>query len=520
MVHRSAAVTMAAALQADSAEREAIEKMKDEFISVVSHELRTPLTSIRGSLGLLQAGLLGPIPPKAVRMLDVALSNTDRLIRVINDVLDIGRIESGRVMMEVRPTNARDLVLRSIESLKMLLHSAQLNIVEHAEPIELIADGDRIVQTLTNLISNAIKFSPPGATIDVSARREGREGREALFTVQDRGRGIPADKLEAIFGRFKHLDASDSREKGGTGLGLAISRSIVQQHGGRMWVQSQIGQGSTFHFTLPLPAVSLPQPAEDARSAAPAILVVDDDPDVLEVVGRMLAQQGYRPIGARSGSEALALAATEHPAAILLDLAMPDMDGWEILVTLKDTEATRDIPVVVLSGLERVRDERTEQTEGWIAKPVKAAALRDVVERVLTERAGPGRILIVEDDEDLACVLRETFVQHGVETESATTGARAIALSEAMDFDLLLLDLSLADGDGYQVIDWFRQHNRLRSVPLVVYTARDLNPEERGRLQLGHTEFLTKARISPEEVQRRVLGLLQRVVVDGARRAA
>jgi len=160
------------------------------------------------------------------------------------------------------------------------------------------------------------------------------------------------------------------------------------------------------------------------------------------------------------------------------------------------------------------------QSLALIAKPVKAAALRDVVERVLTERAGPGRILIVEDDEDLACVLRETFVQHGVETESATTGARAIALSEAMDFDLLLLDLSLADGDGYQVIDWLRQQNRLRSIPLVVYTARDLNPEERGRLQLGHTEFLTKARISPEEVQRRVLGLLQRVVVDGARRAA
>jgi DNA-binding response OmpR family regulator len=229
--------------------------------------------------------------------------------------------------------------------------------------------------------------------------------------------------------------------------------------------------------------------------------MVDDDPAILGVVGRMLVQHGYAAVTAQTGPEALARAASEHPAAILLDLnlALPEMDSWELLRALKDNAATRDVPVVVLSELDRVRD---------------------MADRVLTRRAGPGRILIVEDDQDLARVLRESFTQHRIQTDHASTGERAIALSQEIEPDLLLLDLALAEGDGYQVVDWFRQHDRLRHVPLVVYTARDLTSAERQRLQLGPTEFLTKARISPEEVQRRVLGLLTRVAPTGERRAA
>jgi len=512
----------------DISERLAIEKMKDEFIAVVSHELRTPLTSIRGSLGLLAAGLMGPLSDRAQHMLDVALSNTERLIRLINDILDIERIESGRAPMEPRPLDARDLVLRCIEGLQAVADAAQVRLVEHAAPVRLLADPDRMLQTLTNLVSNAIKFSPPGQVVEIGAA--GEDGA-VHFSVRDRGRGIPADKLETIFGRFEQVDASDSREKGGTGLGLAISKSIVQQHGGRIWAESTPGQGSTFHVVLPqgstadeTPVASeTPEASEtsDADAASrPTILVVDDDADVIEVVGRMLAQQGYRPLGATSGEDAVALAWAERPAAILLDLAMPGLNGWQTLDRLKADPRTCAIPVLVLSGLERVRDERTEQTEGWLAKPVTPASLRDLLGHALARPAGPPRILIVEDDPDLVQVLGEVFAQHGVETRHATSGDEAIAISQHFEPDLLLLDLALPDGDGSQVVDWFRQRDRLQRVALVVYTARDLREDERGRLHLGPTEHLTKARIPPEEVRRRVLRLLERVVPAGQQHAA
>jgi len=229
------------------------DRMKDEFVSVVSHELRTPLTSIRGSLGLLAAGLLGPVPERANRMVEVALNNTDRLIRLVSDILDIERIESGKVAMELRLEDARELVQRSVESINNVAEAAGVKLVSEAESIPLMVDPDRVLQTLTNLLSNAIKFSEPGREVAVEVRRQ---NGSAVFAVRDEGRGIPADKLDSIFRRFVQVDASDARQKGGTGLGLAIARSIVQQHGGEIWVESVVGEGSTFYFTVPVRADS------------------------------------------------------------------------------------------------------------------------------------------------------------------------------------------------------------------------------------------------------------------------
>ena len=229
----------------------AISRMKDEFIAIVSHELRTPLTSIRASLGLLGAGLLGAVPEPASRMLDVAISNTDRLIRLVSDILDIERIESGRVAMQLRPDDASELVRRSIEAIAGAAEGAGVQLVTQTEPVPLWVDRDRILQTLTNLLSNAIKFSERGSTVKVQVQRH---NGSAVFCVSDQGRGIPSDRLEAIFDRFEQVDASDSRQKGGTGLGLAIARSIVQQHGGKIWAESKLGEGSTFYFTVPVAA--------------------------------------------------------------------------------------------------------------------------------------------------------------------------------------------------------------------------------------------------------------------------
>ncbi|MDV2991487.1 MAG: Adaptive-response sensory-kinase SasA [Chroococcidiopsis sp. SAG 2025] len=281
----------------DITERQIVERMKDEFVSVVSHELRTPLTSIRTALGLLARGFLETQPAKRQRMLEIAFDNTNRLVRLISDILDIERINSGKVIMHKQLCDASELIVQSAEVMQAMAEKAEINLCVTPVSAKLWVDPDRIVQTLTNLLSNAIKFSSPGSTVWLSAelgvRSEERGVRESevevtgtentegdiqspksnipnpknadslaprsslltphiTFQVKDTGRGIPADKLESIFERFQQVDASNSGHQGGTGLGLAICRSIVQQHGGQIWVESVLGTGSTFSFTLPL----------------------------------------------------------------------------------------------------------------------------------------------------------------------------------------------------------------------------------------------------------------------------
>ncbi len=282
----------------DITERQIVERMKDEFISVVSHELRTPLTSIHGSLGMLASGLLSTQPEKSQRLLEIAVDSTERLVRLINDILDVERIESGKVTMAKVACNAADLMAQAADTMQAIADKAGVTISVSTVSAQLWADPDRIIQTLTNLLSNAIKFSSLGGTVWLSAEiydgsepvrisqlelgaditnQSGENARELvkpaakfltahrftrcdanrkqiLFKVKDQGRGIPADKLESIFERFQQVDVSDARNSEGTGLGLAICRSIIQQHEGQIWVESILGQGSTFYFTLPLGA--------------------------------------------------------------------------------------------------------------------------------------------------------------------------------------------------------------------------------------------------------------------------
>ncbi|HET7207358.1 MAG TPA: ATP-binding protein, partial [Terriglobales bacterium] len=236
-------------IAADLSERQAIRKMKDEFVSVVSHELRTPLTSIKGALGLLVGGVTGTLPPKAGEMAKIAQSNVERLSRLVDDILDLQRIESGRITMDKRPCNIPDLMNESAESVHLVAEAEGVTIVTSDCQGSVSADRERMVQAFVNLLGNAIKFSPRGGRIEFAAERT---AGSVLFRVKDEGRGIPREKLETIFERFEQVDASDARERGGTGLGLAICRSIVEQHGGQVWAESELSRGSTFYVQLPL----------------------------------------------------------------------------------------------------------------------------------------------------------------------------------------------------------------------------------------------------------------------------
>ncbi len=232
----------------DVSQRSALDRMKDEFISTVSHELRTPLTSIRGALGLLSSGILGELSDKAANLLRIALTNSDRLVRLINDILDLERIQSGREPLAFRPVQLAEVVRQAIEGMQPVADAGGVQLIHDTMQAEVEADADRLLQVLTNLLSNAIKFSPANSTVSVMLKPD---NTGITLSVIDHGRGIPADKLEAIFGRFQQVDASDSRQKGGSGLGLAICRTIMRQHSGRIWAERNPVRGSTFRVFLP-----------------------------------------------------------------------------------------------------------------------------------------------------------------------------------------------------------------------------------------------------------------------------
>ncbi len=340
----------------DVAEQRRVEQLKDELLSVVGHELRTPLTSIRGSLGLIEGGAAGDVSPEVERMIGIAISNTDRLSRLINDILDIERIESGRVQLSRQLCEVPDLIGQALETLSNQANSAGVELVP--EPIEatLWADPDRILQALMNLISNAIKFSPVGSQVTVGAARDGNEVR---FYVADHGRGIPADKLETVFERFGQVDASDSREKGGTGLGLPISRSIVHQHGGRIWVESEVGAGTTFSFTIP--ALATPSANGDAHEG-PLALVIEDDHDLADVLEAMLERGGLGVWKAGDATEAVRLLGKRRPELIVLDLILPDAEGSELVRWMRKQPGLTNVPLAVYTDAD-LTDELRERLQ-------------------------------------------------------------------------------------------------------------------------------------------------------------
>jgi signal transduction histidine kinase/DNA-binding response OmpR family regulator len=527
------------------AQQSDLDTVKDEFISTVSHELRTPLTSIRGALGLLSAGLLGNVDAKAHNLLRIASTNTERLIRLINDILDLERMESGRAPLNLRRCSIHDLAREAVDTMNSMAESAQiridLNCYAARDSIYFDADPDRILQVLTNLLSNAIKFSPAGSTVsvEIDANLD-----SLLLKVVDQGRGIPPDKLEAVFDRFQQVETSDASKKGGTGLGLAICRSIVQQHSGAIWAQpNHNGPGTTLWVQFSRSARA--SDSSPALLASPVqrghgrILICDDDPGIRIVVAEQLRRHGYDILEARSGEEAIAIAGRHaaesngngnHPiSAILLDLHMPGLSGWETLERLKNSPATESVPVVILSVVSPSDKHpdgpgdwpmRSGHAQGWVQKPFNENLLLAELGRILDSKEGPGQVLLVEDDQDLARVIVEGFEQAGVLIDHAATRQQAIDRCLLGPPDLLILDVNLPDGDGFSLVDWLRRQPALRTLPLVVYSGHEISEQEMIKLRLGPTEFLTKAKVKPQEVEELVLAMVQRLRSSAAYPAA
>jgi len=492
----------------DVSQRNALDRLKDEFISTVSHELRTPLTSIRGALGLLSSGILGQVNDKASNLLRIALTNSDRLVRLINDILDLERIQSGREPLSFRPVQLGEIVRQAIDGMQPVADAAGVQLIHDTVQAEITADGDRLLQVVTNLLSNAIKFSPSNSTVSVMLR-PGANG--VTLSVIDHGRGIPADKLESIFGRFQQVDASDSRQKGGSGLGLAICRSIVMQHSGRIWAERNRVRGSTFRVFLPYqpaPTGVLPRVNEDEFGHG-TVLLADANGITRSQVASQLTRHGYRVVEATTVEQTIS-AASGNVEAILLETSLDGMNGWQILPLLRRVEPNTRTPVVLLSvENQHGNSVPRAEAEGWVSEPLDEDALLTELARVLCGPGEKARILVIEDDVDLAHIIGEVFGRDGITVQLAHSRQAGLDACFSFQPHLLVLDIALPDGDGFNVVDWLRQHDSLCSIPLVVYSGLEISADERNLLTLGPTHFLTKAQVQPQQLEALVLTLLR-----------
>jgi PAS domain S-box-containing protein len=489
-----------------------VDRMKDEFVSIVSHELRTPLTSIRGSVQLVLDDP-GSVPdPEHQKLLQIALNNCERLVRIINDILDVSKIESGNLQLRKKAVHVADLVRQAIDVVAPPARHAgvKLEVGVPASIRPVVVDPDRIVQALVNLLSNAVKFAPPGSTVTTTAAGS---AQFITIAVADQGEGIAPENLNRLFRKFQQVDSSSSRRKGGTGLGLAITKAIVEQHGGRIVVDSELHKGTRFSFTLPAAT------SEEAASIAPVVanvdgsarlvarrvLIVDDDDDFRTLMKSQLSHAGYVVLDARDAESAFQIARSARPDVITLDLLMPGIDGWGFIDRLRHEKHLADIPIVVVSGAADAKsDARLPIDVSVIAKGEGHDRLLREIGLALAGRRG-ARILVAEDDADLRGVLTASLTRNGHQVIPARDGAEALAAIEREQVDLLVLDLVMPNIDGFEVLARLKESSQGVTIPVIVVTGTDRSTTELQALRLGANVYLTKpveAAALTEEVTR------------------
>ncbi|MGQ0843966.1 MAG: ATP-binding protein [Sporichthyaceae bacterium] len=368
---------------ADISDRRAVERLKAEFVSVVSHELRTPLTSIRGSLGLLNSGKFGELEAQGARLIQIALDNTERLVRLVNDILDLERMEAGRADLHTRVQPLAPMLAAARDAVAGAAGEAGIEVVLPDSTAAYVeADSDFLVRAVVNLLGNAIKFSAPGGAVTVAVHTD---SAEVHLSIADTGRGIPSSRLSRIFERFEQADLSDSRDKGGSGLGLAITRGIVELHGGRVDVASELGVGSTFTITLPaVPAIAAREAGPDAVGA-PTVVLVEDDDDLVEVLTAALRAEGYHVASARGVDEAVGLVTRLHPTLLVLDVQLADGQGYDVVQRLRADPVLGETPVLIATAYEMDDEKIGRLALGPTTVIVKGTVGADLVRSVVAE---------------------------------------------------------------------------------------------------------------------------------------
>lgn len=473
----------------DISERKQAERLKDEFVSTVSHELRTPITSIAGSLGLLESGAAGALSDKAGRLVYIARTSCERLVRLINDLLDIEKIAAGKVRFDMQALDLRAAARQAIHDVSGFAadHGVTVQLAAPDAPLMVTGDLDRLVQVFTNLLSNAVKFSPSGGRVEVTLR-EDEAGVRAC--VSDQGPGVPESFRDSLFGKFAQADSSSARAKGGAGLGLAITKEIVDRHQGRIRLVSAPGDGAVFEFELPRAAA---EPAANARRQV-RVLVCEADAQTAASLADGLERDGFAVDQAHAFTAAVEAASGGGYAAIVLGLPFPEGDGGSLVRRLAEEGGDRRPPVIVVSA----EPEPDADLRGglaiadWIDTPLDPGRLSRSVRRVLSGNDA-ACILHLDDDPDLVEVVRLALTGAG-EVLAAPTLHEARSLARQKRFDLVVLDVGLPDGSG---LDFLAEISRMEpKPPVIVYSGEELDPRLLDRVDA----VLTKSRTSIERL--------------------
>ena len=462
----------AAAFLRDVTRQRDAERMKDEFVSTVSHELRTPLTSIAGSLGLIAGGAVGALPEKAARLISIAQSNSQRLVRLINDVLDVEKLASGSLPFHMVETSLREVATRSIEMTRGYADQlgVELALVGDGEGVQVRGDPDRLVQVLTNLLSNAAKYSPRGDRVEVRIEADGAQAR---VTVVDRGPGVPEAFRDRIFSRFAQADSSDARGKSGTGLGLYIAREITERHGGRLWYETPPGGGAAFHFEIPQLVDEVSRP-----SALDRVLLVEDEPAAAAIMSAILEDDGLIvDVAGTLGEARKFLSENGRYGSVVLDLRLPDGDGVDLAKEIRAKPNLAGMPIVVVSAdARRGKDPEVRMLEvsDWMEKPVDPDHLTQLVRSAL-DRVGQRRLILhVDADRDIREVVSTALSEWG-EVVSAEGLEEARRAMDRRRPDLVIIDPSLEEQDGAELIEELKRDTD--PPPIIVFCSRDPSVE-------------------------------------------
>jgi len=493
-------------------------KHKSVFLANMSHELRTPLNSIIGFSELLTDARDGQFDEATrKRFVGQIMTSGKHLLGLINDILDLSKVEAGQMelrLIVMSVAESIDQVIKTVEPL-----AAKKNITLQSSAVgagDVLADAGKVKQMLLNLVSNAIKFTSEGGTVTISALRL----KDMLeISVADTGIGIADADQKSIFQEFHQVDQGPGRKHEGTGLGLALTRRFALLHGGDVRVTSRVNKGSVFTLSLPIrggaiPAVE-PAPAvlKNGHGSGPLILVVEDDPAAAELLTRQLVAAGYRTEVARTGNEALARARQLQPAAITLDIILPEVDGWEVITRLKSDERTSRIPIVVVSVVDNPELGLALGAIDYLVKPIEANDLIERLNRFNLKRTSAMenlRVLVVDDEPANRTLLTKVLEPAGFTVLPASGGREAIELAKSIKPDFVILDLMMPEVTGFDVVEALRADESTRDTPIMVLTATSLTEADKRLLNGRVSKILSRGSVATTDI----VGLLKRVVAN------
>jgi PAS domain S-box-containing protein len=494
-------------------EAERSNRFKDQFLSTMSHELRTPLNAVMGFSDMLSEERYGPLNDRQRRYVTHINTGGRHLLRLINDILDLSKIEAGRLQLAIESVPVNPSFAEAFDCLRPLADKkSQTLVVNSSLDLSVRADATRFRQVLINLVGNAIKFTPEGGKIELAAQQLGEVVR---IEVRDSGPGIPSEEQERIFEAFHRLRQSDKTSEG-SGLGLAITRRLVELHGGHLGLDSKPGSGSCFYFTLPITPTLLreefhkPKPRLNS-SGSPRILIIEDELAAAQLLRSQLVSSGYEVLMCDNRAHAVEMAVELRPDAITLDIMMKPVNGWELLSNLKSDIRTAKIPVIVVTTVDQPATGALLGADEYIVKPVEKATLLAAVERCLNLRGQMGRgrpILVVDDDTPTREFIAEMLSKHGYVVTTAADGFEARSQVAASLPELVILDLIMPNLSGFQLLAEWRGDSRTADLPVFVLTSKDLSATEKEYLRTNTGAFFCKQ----ERWQDALIRQLQRAV--------